>query len=66
MQNSYPTLSNQFYLKRSIKNLAGIFALNTHTGNRMTRKVFGYLGADYKEKMIGLVRGFPGTSDFLG
>lgn len=53
-------------MKRSIKNLAGIFALNTHTGNRMTRKIFGFLGVDYKEKMIGLVRGFPGTNDFLG
>lgn len=59
-------LSNQFYLKRTFKNLAGVFALNTHVGNKLVRKVAGSLGIDYKEKMIGLVRGFPGNNDFLG
>lgn len=66
IRDSYPILPNSFFAKRSIKNVAGIFALNTHFGNRNIRKTCNYFGIDYKETMIGMVRGFPGTDDFLG
>lgn len=66
MLHSYPVLANSFFMKRTLKNMVGIVILNTHLGNKTLRRVCYPLKIDYKERMVGMVRGFPGTDDFLG
>ena len=45
--------------------MLGMFALNNKIGNTYIRKISNLFEFDYKEEMIGLVRGFPGNKEFL-
>ena len=62
---SYSYLSTSFFLKRWIKVIPVMLALNNTYLNGYGREIVAKMGIEYKEKVVGLVRGFHPTDDFL-
>ena len=62
---SYSYLSTSFFLKRWIKVIPVMLALNNTYFNGYGREIIAKMGIEYKEKVVGLVRGFHPTDDFL-
>lgn len=63
--SKYPVESKTFFLKRVLKAIPLLLALNNTTLNGYGRQFFNAVGLEYKERAISLVRGFNPDEDFL-
>lgn len=63
--DSYPAIKSSFFLKRILKNMPVMLALNNKYINGYGREMASKIGFEYKEKVVGMVRGFHPTEDFL-
>lgn len=59
--DSYKFMDNSYYLKKIVKNSGVYLALNVPFINKNARKIFNKIDFDYKNKFVGLVRGFQTT-----
>lgn len=62
---AYPVEKTSFFIKRIIKNIPVMLALNNKYINGYGRELVSKINFEYKEKVVGLVRGFHPTEDFL-
>jgi perosamine synthetase len=64
LEEKYEMESNYWYIKKIVKTLPVMLALNNTDINQM-RKYLNYINYDYKDKAVSLVRGFKEKEDFL-
>lgn len=65
ISDKYPVEPPIFFFKRIFKAMLLILALNNTIINGYGRQIITKLGIEYKEKAIGLARGFQPHEDFL-
>ena len=61
----YPQEPLSFFMKRLIKGMIIMLALNNTKVNGYGRQILNALGVEYKEKAISMVRGFQPDESFL-
>jgi perosamine synthetase len=66
IQATYPVQPTSTYRSKIIKYTIGMIMLDIPFFNRKSREIAPYFNFDYKKFVVGIMRGFPPTRDFLG